>query len=340
MGHMKTSIWGAIAALAIAAAGAGCALQPRVALAQGAPAAQAAQAAQAAPQLVILDTDIGDDIDDAFAVALALHSPEFKLLGITTEYGDTELRARLLDRYLSAVGRNDIPVAAGVPTQHANIFTQAAYAQQAPPRRHPDAVTFLLAQIHAHPGRITLICIGPLVNVQAAIERNPAAFRQLKRVVMMGASVSEGYRDAANSSPQPPSAEWNIRCDPAGFRALLASGVPLFVMPLDSTQIPLPQPQMATLFAHGSRLTDQLTLLYHQWSGVGDWRTPTLFDPVAVTYAFRPELCPTQPMRLTVDDQGFTRPQAGSPNANVCLHSDAQRFLHLLTDRITADTAP
>lgn len=319
-------------ALAILAAGAGCAARP---------AAAAAQAAQAAPQLVILDTDIGDDIDDAFALALALRSPQLKLLGITTEYGDTELRARLVDRYLSAVGRNGIPIAEGVPTQHTNIFTQAAYARQAPLRRYPDAVSFLLAQIHAHPGQITLICIGPLVNVQAAIARNPAAFRKLKRVVMMGGSIYQGYRDPANpASPQPPSAEWNIRCDPAGFRALLGSGVPLFVMPLDSTQIPLPQPQMAALFAHGSPLTDQLTLLYHQWSGTGDWRTPTLYDPVAVTYAFRPELCPTQPMRLTVDDRGFTRPQAGAPNANVCLHSDEQKFLHLLTDRITAEATP
>jgi len=64
------------------------------------------------PQLAIIDTDIGDDIDDAFAIALALHSPELHILGITTAYGDTELRARLLDRYLGAIGRTDIPVAA------------------------------------------------------------------------------------------------------------------------------------------------------------------------------------------------------------------------------------
>jgi len=83
---------------------------------------------QGSQQLVIIDTDIGDDIDDAFAVALALESPELKILGITTAFGDTELRARLLDRYLAAVGRKDIPVAAGVATPHDNVFTQAAYA--------------------------------------------------------------------------------------------------------------------------------------------------------------------------------------------------------------------
>ena len=147
----------------------------------------AAEPQMATPQLAILDTDIGDDIDDAFALGLALRSPELRLLGITTAYGDTELRARLLDRYLAAVGQADIPVAAGVATAHSNVFTQAAYARQTPDseqaKKHPDAVEFLLSQIRAHPGQITLIAIGPLFNIQATIERDPATFRQLKRVL-------------------------------------------------------------------------------------------------------------------------------------------------------------
>ena len=100
--------------------------------------APAAQQLAAEPQLVFLDTDIGDDIDDAFALALALHSPELRLLGVTTAYGDTELRARLVDRYLGAVGRSDIPVAAGVQTQTTNHLTQAAYALQIPERKHAE----------------------------------------------------------------------------------------------------------------------------------------------------------------------------------------------------------
>src|SRR5580692_8497541 len=107
----------------------------------------AIERSEAPPQLAILDTDIGDDIDDAFALALALRSPELKLLGITTAFGDTELRARLVDRYLHAVGRDDIPVAAGVPTPHSNVFTQAVYARQGPDRHHADGVLFLLEQI-------------------------------------------------------------------------------------------------------------------------------------------------------------------------------------------------
>jgi purine nucleosidase len=291
----------------------------------------------AGPQLAIIDTDIGDDIDDAFAVALALRSPELQILGITTAYGDTELRARLLDRYLGAIGRADIPVAAGVATPHNNFFTQAAYAHQAPERKHPDAVAFLLEQIRAHPGQITLIAIGPLFNIQAAIDRDPATFRQLRRVVIMGGSIYRGYGDDKNGAPRPPEPEWNIKCDPAGARALLSAGVPVFVMPLDSTQIPLQTPAQGAIFSHGSPLTDQLTLLYHQWTGASESRTPTLFDPVAITYAIRPDLCTTTPMRLQIDDRGFTRPVQGAPNAQVCLKSDEGGFMTFLLDRITSN---
>ena len=291
------------------------------------------------PELAILDTDIGDDIDDAFALALALHSPELRLLGVMTAYGDTEMRARLVDRYLAAVGRSDISVAAGVVVPNTGHFTQAAYALQWPERKHADGIEFLLAQIREHPGQITLISIGPLKNVGAAIERDPATFRQLKRVVLMGGSVYRGYNDWKTGTEQPPSREWNIRADPAGAKALLAVGVPVFMMPLDSTQIRLETKEREAIFSHGSPLTDQLTLLYHEWlGGYPDHpAAPTLFDPVAVTYAIRPDLCPTTPMRLEVDDEGFTRPVEGAPNAQVCLKSDEKGFLELLVGRITAD---
>jgi len=293
----------------------------------------------AAQQLVILDTDIGDDIDDAFALALLLQSPEIKLLGITTAFGDTELRARLVDRYLAAVDRSGIPVEAGVATPATNHFTQAAYARQTPERQHGDAVGFLLREIKAHPGQITLIAIGPLFNVQAVIARDAATFRKLKRVVMMGGSVYRGYDGGIAGAPVPPSsAEWNIRCDPAGARALLASGVPVFMMPLDSTQIHLTPGELGAILSHGSPLSDQLTLLYHQWTGAEAWRMPTLFDPVAASHAIRPELCPTKPMHLDVDDQGFTKPGTGEPNAQVCLKADEQGFREFLLKRILSDS--
>jgi len=309
--------------------------------------------ATTAPQLVILDTDIGDDIDDAFALGLVLKSPELELLGITTEYGDTELRADLVARFLWANCVLGVPIVAGQPTSHQNVFTQAAYArgkdhtgcagsfnltavtgkegkQLDREQKSRDAAGFILRKVREHPGEITLICIGPLFNVQAAIARDPATFKKLKRAVLMGGSVYRGYGDT-NAPPQP---EWNILCDPDGLKALLGSGVPVYMMPLDSTQIHLDQKAQAAIFSRGSALTDQLTLLYHEWSGTGEWKTPTLFDPVAVTYAIRPDLCPATPMRIEVDAKGQTRPVQGAANAQVCLKSNEQGFLGLLVDRL------
>jgi purine nucleosidase len=293
---------------------------------------EGANQAGQAPQLAIIDTDIGDDIDDAFALALALRSPELQIVGVTTAYGDTELRARLVDRYLAAVGRSAIPVAAGVATPHTNVFTQTAYAQQEPDHKHPDGVAFLLNQIRAHPGEITLIAIGPETNLAAAIQRDATTFRKVKRVVLMGGSVYRGYGD----EHRPPEPEWNIDRDPAAAKALFASGVPIFMMPLDSTQVHLEAKDREQIFSFGSPLTDQLTLLYHQWAAHTDNHAPdpTLFDPVAVTYAIRPELCPAKPLRIEVDDKGMTRPVDGSPNAQVCLRSDEKGFLSLLLSRI------
>lgn len=113
------------------------------------------------------------------------------------------------------------------------------------------------------------------------------------------------------------------------------------MMPLDSTQISLNETEREKIFAHGSPLTDQLTLLYHQWKAGNDGHaaTPTLYDPVAVTYAIRPDLCPATPLRIEVDDKGFTRPVNGAPNAEVCLKSDEKGFLDLLESRILTEPA-
>lgn len=291
-------------------------------------------------QLVIIDTDIGDDIDDAFALALALRSPELRILGVTTAFGNTELRARLVDRFLKSVGRTDIPVLAGVETKTDNVMTQAAYARQmVQGHKHADGVDFLLKQIRLHPGQITLVAIGPLFNLQEAIKRDPATFKKLRRVVIMGGSIDRGYDDAHTGAHRPPDAEWNINRDPAGGQALFAAGVPIFMMPLDSTQIHLETLEREAIFSHGSALTDQVTLLYHQWMGLaaGHPAAPTLFDPVAVAYAIRPALCEAEPMHIEVDDKGFTRKTEGNPNAEVCLKSNERGFLDFLLHRVAGD---
>jgi inosine-uridine nucleoside N-ribohydrolase len=120
------------------------------------------------------------------------------------------------------------------------------------------------------------------------------------------------------------------------LKALLGTGVPVAMMPLDSTQIPLEVTERELIFKNGSAVTDHLTLLYHQWLGWNDHpnATPMLYDPVAAAYAIRPELCPTKAMRIDVDEKGMTLPVEGEPNAQVCLEGDAKRFLEFLVGRI------
>lgn len=296
---------------------------------------QVARAQSPSPEKVIIDTDIGDDIDDAFALALALRSPELQILGVTTTFGDTQLRAQLAERLLTEAGRSDIPVAAGPPAHVKSTFTQRVYAEGGhfDPAAHQGAVDFLLEQIRRYPDQITLIGIGPLVNVGAAIDQDPTTFRKLKRVVIMGGSVYRGYDDSASYGPPvPPSAEWNIIQNISGAQKLFASGVPLYVMPLDSTQLKLDEVKRAFLFRQGQPLTDALTLLYHQWG----YQTPTLFDPMAVSFAIKPDLCPVTPLHIRVDNKGFTLPEPGAPNAQVCLNSNSDQFFKFYLKRVAA----
>lgn len=289
----------------------------------------------ARPEKVIIDTDIGDDVDDAFALALALRSPELQIVGVTTAFGDTETRAKLVDRFLGEVGRQDIPVLAGVATASKGTFTQRRYAEGGhfAKASHGNAVDFLLEQIRRAPGEITLIAIGPLMNVGGAIDKDAATFRKLKRVVLMGGCIKRGYGDLSYTAPVGPMAEWNILNDVSSAQKLFASGVPVFVMPLDSTQLKMDEVKRSFLFSRGTALTDALTLLYHQWGQV----TPTLFDPMTIAYTVNPSLCPVQPIRIRVDEKGFTRPEEGAPNAQVCLDSNPDEFFRFYLKRVGAD---
>src|SRR5450432_2830995 len=313
------------AAVAIFALGLVVCIRPALITAQGTP---------TAPEKIIIDTDIGDDVDDAFALALAVQSPELEILGVTTTFGDTEARARITDRFLEELGRAEIPVLAGKPSATKNPMSQRRYADAAHFTKpsHADAVDFLLDQIRRHPGEITLIAIGPLMNVGAAIDKDAATFRKLKRVVLMGGSIKRGYGDLGYTAAVEPMPEWNILNDIPSAQKLFTSGVPLFVMPLDSTQLKLDEVKRAFLFTQGTPVSDALTILYHQWGQ----QTPTLFDVMAVAYVVNPQLCPTEAMHILVDEKGFTRPEPGAANAQVCLDSNSEDFFKFYLRRVAS----
>jgi inosine-uridine nucleoside N-ribohydrolase len=130
------------------------------------------------PTKIIFDTDIGTDVDDILALSLVLASPELELIGVTTAYGDTRLRAKLTHRVLELVGRDNIPVAAG-DTQtlernraiwmpgHEGRIARADQISDTVIARN-NAVDFMLETIRAHPGEVVICAIAPLVNLAQA----------------------------------------------------------------------------------------------------------------------------------------------------------------------------
>jgi purine nucleosidase len=291
---------------------------------------RAQEQAPSAKQKVIFDTDIGDDIDDAFALALAVSSPKLEVIGVTTAWGNTDLRARLAERLLKAMGHGEIPVAVGPKTQASSTFTQARWAEvePEPAKGWPDATDFTLNAIRRNPGEITLIAVAPFSNVGALLDRDAATFRKLKKVVLMGGSIHRRYGDLGYLPDRGPEPEYNIMMDLGSSRKLFASGVPIEMMPLDSTQLKLDETMRDTLFSQATPTTDALLSLYAEWSASTGNPTPTLFDAMAVAAAIDPALCPMQPMHIEIDDKGFTRPVEGPPNAHVCLDSDSDHFFH------------
>jgi purine nucleosidase len=283
---------------------------------------------------VIIDTDVGDDVDDAFAIDLALASPELEVLGISSAWGDTALRSRMVDRMLCETGRTDVAVNTGIATQSTSPFTQAAWARAGATRRYGDAVQFLLNQIKAHPGEITLLALGPLTNIGAAIDRDPATFAHLKRVVMMGGSIYRGYDKPGSKAPQPAEAEYNIARDPKAAQKLFRSGVPVFVLPLDSTQIRFDEARHSQLTSISTPMTDALQILIAEWSHGTGQRTPTLFDAVAAAYAIDQRTCAMTPIHLEVYDDGKTPATPGVANAQACLAAEPEAFLALLMPRL------
>ncbi len=298
----------------------------------------AAMAQAATAEKVVVSTDIGDDIDDAFSLGLLLNSPEFDVLGIASAWGDTALRARQINHYLQQTGHGSIPVAVGTSTTSTVTYTQARWAARGTlPAAAPSAVDMILREARRYPGQVSLLVLGPMTDAAAALKRDPKAFAQLKRIVLMGGSVRVGYGKSDYRAATAPVPEYNIASDIAAAQQVFSAGVPLVMLPLDATQVTLEEPERVALFAHGSATTDVLTQLYYQWrDSDSPWAaaSPTLFDVVPVAWMLQPSLCPMQPLRIEVDAKGDTREVAGPANAQVCLHLDKPALIKLYMQRL------
>ena len=284
---------------------------------------------QPARMKVVLDTDIGTDIDDAWALGYALKSPSFQLLGVTVTDADTVQRARLACKLLYRLGRTDVPVAVGrqtaaVPADRIDYqFTWAEDFQAYKPVSIP-AVDFLADTIRKNPGEVTLIAVGPLQNIGDLVRRYPDVIPLVKRLVLMSGSIGP------NAWSPSAVAEWNVKLAISEAQAVYAASWPVTIVPLDSTTyMRLEDGEREKLRAAETPLVIALEALLRLWSDQPTSRM-TLHDQMALAEAQQPgqffARCESMPIR--VDSDGFTRVDRtrGRPVV-VCLEPKRNEFM-------------
>ena len=323
---------------------------------------------QPAAKKIIIDTDPGTD--DALAILLALNSPEVQVQAITVVPGNVTAQMGLQNalKLATLANRCDIPVAGGAQHPLAQKLITAEFWHgkngladielptrcKADPRFGPDLIIQL---VHKYPHQITLVPIGPLTNIALAVSKDPSIVPLVKEVILMGGSISGGNVNAA--------AEANIYNDPEAAQIVFNAGfVSLTMVGLDVGNKTLftdrqvqelqaaPGP-MANFVAQVGRFLLDLSRRF------GQTGTP-MYDPLAMGVTLDRTLVTTQPMRVEVETRGeFTRGETVAnranmvernvlhgdryiiegvdkvtPNTQVCVDVQAQRFLDLLVSRI------
>lgn len=286
-------------------------------------------------QSVLIDTDIGDDIDDAFGLALALRLPWLRVRGLTTVSGPVQERARLAQIIMEAAGCADMPVAPGSsvmsdgragsgrfsqqPVLERGIGDSRLGVEQSPisNRQSLDA-TDLIISCSQDSAPLTIIALGPLTNIAAALARDPTLTRRARLVAMAG---KLGY-------PYP---DWNLRCDPAAAWRVLGSGMPITLVGMHVTMgAKMRAPQLQRLFSGHDPLGVALARCVLAWR---TWkrRMPILHDALTVAIAADPTLAHLAPRRVLVGWSGFSlATRLTTPNALVCTGVDQQQFHRLL----------
>jgi inosine-uridine nucleoside N-ribohydrolase len=268
---------------------------------------------------VILDTDIGTDIDDTWALALLLKSPEVDLKLAVSTTGDTVYRARLLAKLFEAAGRVDIPVGVGLPLDDASreVCPQAGWLgdydlARYPGKVHADGVGALIETIMMSPEPVTLLGIGPLPNIAAALQREPR-IAQRARFVGMHGSLRLGY----DGNPQI-AAEYNVMLDPAACRAVFAAPWQVSITPVDTCGlVRLTGETYARVRDSHDPLARLLIENYRIWRRniKVDWvaqtdpeaSSTTIFAAVAAYMCFAEDWLVMESLGVRVDDEGYTR---------------------------------
>lgn len=285
--------------------------------------------------MLILDTDIGSDVDDAMALGVVLGSDEFGSFTITTVYGDTELRARLASRLASLssrvgpqrilAGRQD--TLSGKPVWWAgHEGKRYGDLDREPLDLTTDAVRHITERAAAQPGELDILAIGPLTNVAACLDADPSFATNVRRLVIMGGDFRpQGVRVA----------EHNIASDVTAAQRVFASDLDIAVGGLDLTmQLTVGRSlvgQIADAGDFGAALAEEIA----EWLAFLDEPENTPHDPILAIYLARPELFSTRRANVTVTDDGITLESlSSSGNVTIIDGMDTARVLDEIVRRI------
>lgn len=307
------------------------------------------------PRKIIIDTDPGQD--DAVAILLALASPELEVLGITAVAGNVPLAltARNIRVVCELAGRPDVPCLAGADRPLLRPLITAEYVhgksgldgadlpEPTMPLDARHAVDFIIETVMREgEGEVTLCVLGPQTNVAMALAREPRLARRLREIVFMGGGFFEG----GNTTP---AAEFNILVDPHAAALVVASGVPLTMVPLDVSHRALTtRARIEAIRALGTRVATATAgwLDFFERFDIAKYGSDggPLHDPCVIAWLVDPTIFSGRPCNLAIETaseltMGMTvvdwwgvtsRPK----NANVLRDLDADRFYALLTERI------
>jgi inosine-uridine nucleoside N-ribohydrolase len=296
---------------------------------------------------VILDTDIGGDIDDTWALAMLLNSPELDVKLILTATGDTLYRARIVAKLLEIAGRTDISVGVGVCTS--NRIENETRPQEAwvknydiglyPGNVYNDGVGAMIDIIMKSEEQVTLIAIGPLTNVADALQRQPGIASKARFVGMHG-NIRTFFADLDRVVP-----EYNVKCDIPASRLVFEAPWDMTITPLDTCgQIILGGTRYAKVFQSRNLLAMAVIENYRLWllfhadrmdPGKIESESSVLFDTVAVYLAFRDDHLSMETLGIRVTDDGTTAIDGGAKQVRCAMDwKDKGAYLDFLVERV------